>query len=173
MNLDLVLRFRTSSSQWEGLDEKEMVRRIRTLLLPNVYSVLRYFISHEAATARILRVNLKIRKNRIYDVIETLSDLSIIEGRTKTPNKKKSSTVWALGKTEIEKVREAYQLHQSLRSPVYRRATVYAAEYMEANFPRQAGLPELIAYLKTRDVSPRARMDIARMMAPIIRRTEV
>lgn len=170
-NLHLFPYFTGNSSKKERPLTRAIVPILREILKPQPWAMVKYYLTHGAATIWILRYNLGVSKSRAYNWHKLLEESGIVEPKTtiKPVGKmKRPTTIWGIpGATEAQ-IYAAYQTHLNLASPIYRKARILSKRYIENGGSLKVTLKDLIFYLKSIDVLPRMRHDLAKMMLPMI-----
>ena len=166
--LDIVKHVCTTNSEREGEESRDIVHDLCTCLDSARWPTVQYLLKHGAATAWVLRHELNMKKRTVYHNLELFRDMELVEPKTtvgKTGRMKRNAVIWGTEEATTDQIREAYQLHLRLMSPVYRRAEKLAESYKGPPNPTQR---DLIDYLKVEAIPPRERLDLANMMRGIL-----
>lgn len=153
------------------VQDQEIVPLLRELLAPRRWKILKYYFKHGAATLWILRYGLNMTKTTAYRWHTLLEVEGLVEQKTtiKPIDKmRRPATVWGLPSATNEQVKKAYQHHCNLISPKYRAAVRHAENYNHLFGDRPISRRQLVDYLKSVEVEPRMRSDLAQIMEPIL-----
>ena len=169
MQIDKVVGNPTTYSEFNSVENLDVVRVLRTSLGKNYFRVFQYFLEKGAATGRILFNRLKIEKSTAYDIINFFASIGLIEPKIKLgPRKgmKKGATIWGILDCTSEQVRATHQDHLRSLSIKYSIAADLAQTLLEDYAKRsitEVKYSEIVIHIKTTKIKYNT-LDLADMV---------